>query len=119
MGERCSKDVLETGITVLANIANFRYNSQYLLKHSWCIFIYSGIYMASHGKPHHAHAREEIIKSTMKCCSFQKKDLEKHYDRMSQRFYCLNGVDDVNLEQVFLNSFPESLGNEAYRALEA
>ncbi|GJZ18952.1 putative zinc finger, CCHC-type containing protein [Tanacetum coccineum] len=55
----------------------------------------------------------------MKCCSFQKKDLEKHYDRMSQRFYCLNGVDDVNLKQVFLNSFPESLGNEAYRALEA
>ncbi|GJZ50585.1 putative zinc finger, CCHC-type containing protein [Tanacetum coccineum] len=38
---------------------------------------------------------------------------------MSQRFYYLNGVDDVNLKQVFLNSFPESLGNEAYRALEA
>ncbi|GJS47536.1 putative zinc finger, CCHC-type containing protein [Tanacetum coccineum] len=38
---------------------------------------------------------------------------------MSQRFYCLNGVDDVNPKQVFLNSFPESLGNEAYRALEA
>nr|GEZ34915.1 putative zinc finger, CCHC-type [Tanacetum cinerariifolium] len=38
---------------------------------------------------------------------------------MSQRFYCLNEVDDVNLKQVFLNSFPESLGNEAYRALEA
>ncbi|GKC78585.1 hypothetical protein Tco_1129359, partial [Tanacetum coccineum] len=35
------------------------------------------------------------------------------------RFYCLNGVDDVNLKQVFLNSFPESLGNEAYRDLEA
>ncbi|GJR48873.1 putative zinc finger, CCHC-type containing protein [Tanacetum coccineum] len=66
---------------------------------------------------HTAHAREEFLK--MKCCSFQKKDLEKHYDRMSQRFYCLNGVDDVNLKQVFLNSFPESLGNEAYRALEA
>ncbi|GJZ14293.1 putative zinc finger, CCHC-type containing protein [Tanacetum coccineum] len=28
-------------------------------------------------------------------------------------------IDDVNLKQVFLNSFPESLGNEAYRALEA
>ncbi|GKB47028.1 putative zinc finger, CCHC-type containing protein [Tanacetum coccineum] len=38
---------------------------------------------------------------------------------MSQRFYCLNRVDDVNLKQVFLNSFPESLGNEAYRALES
>nr|GEW45487.1 ribonuclease H-like domain-containing protein [Tanacetum cinerariifolium] len=66
---------------------------------------------------HIAHAREEFLK--MKGCSFQKKDLEKHYDRMSQRFYYLNGVDDVNLKQVFLNSFPKSLGNEAYRALEA
>ncbi|GKC29876.1 putative reverse transcriptase domain, viral movement protein, partial [Tanacetum coccineum] len=65
---------------------------------------------------HTSHAREEFLK--MKCCSFQKKDLEKHYDHMSQRFYYLNGVDDVNLKQVFLNSFPESLGNEAYRALE-
>ncbi|GKB43905.1 hypothetical protein Tco_0888847 [Tanacetum coccineum] len=77
------------------------------------------IYLELIGSPweHAAHAREEFLK--MKCCSFQKKDLEKHYDRMSQRFYCLNGVDDVNLKQVFLNSFPESLGNEAYRALEA
>ncbi|GKB08563.1 putative zinc finger, CCHC-type containing protein [Tanacetum coccineum] len=77
------------------------------------------IYSEFIGSPweHTAHAREEFLK--MKCCSFQKKDLEKHYDRMSQRFYCLNGVDDVNLKQVFLNSFPESLGNEAYRALEA
>nr|GEY80944.1 putative zinc finger, CCHC-type [Tanacetum cinerariifolium] len=64
-----------------------------------------------------AHAREEFLK--MKCCSFQKKDLEKHYDRMSQRFYCLNRVDDVNLKQVFLNSFIKYLGNEAYQALEA
>nr|GEX15924.1 hypothetical protein [Tanacetum cinerariifolium] len=64
-----------------------------------------------------AHAREEFLK--MKCCSFQKEDLEKHYDRMSQRFYYLNGVDDVNLKQVFLNSFLESRGNEAYQALEA
>ncbi|GJW66777.1 hypothetical protein Tco_0121201 [Tanacetum coccineum] len=77
------------------------------------------IYSEFIGSPweHTTHAREEFLK--MKCCSFQKKDLEKHYDRMSQRFYCLNGVDDVNLKQVFLNSFPESLGNEAYRALEA
>nr|GEX54347.1 putative zinc finger, CCHC-type [Tanacetum cinerariifolium] len=66
---------------------------------------------------HTAHAREEFLK--MKCCLFQKKDSEKHHDRMSQRFYCLNGVDDVNLKQVFLNSFPESLGNEAYQALQA
>ncbi|KAJ0781133.1 putative transcription factor interactor and regulator CCHC(Zn) family [Helianthus annuus] len=55
----------------------------------------------------------------MKCCSFRPKDLEKHYNRMFERFYCPQGIDDVNLKQVFLNSFPESLSNEAYRALEA
>ncbi|MFS7975840.1 hypothetical protein Hanom_Chr10g00885411 [Helianthus anomalus] len=55
----------------------------------------------------------------MKCCSFRPKHLEKHYNRMSERFYCLQGIDDVNLKQVFLNSFPKSLANEAYRALEA
>ncbi|MFS7976539.1 hypothetical protein Hanom_Chr10g00893651 [Helianthus anomalus] len=38
---------------------------------------------------------------------------------MSKRFYCLQGIDDVNLKQVFLNSFLESLSNEAYRDLEA
>nr|GEU53213.1 putative zinc finger, CCHC-type [Tanacetum cinerariifolium] len=77
------------------------------------------IYSEFIGSPweHTTHAKEEFLK--MKCCSFQKKDSEKHYDRISQRFYYLNGVDDVNLKQVFLNSFPESLGNEAYRALEA
>ncbi|GJZ18950.1 putative zinc finger, CCHC-type containing protein [Tanacetum coccineum] len=45
------------------------------------------IYSEFIGSPweHTTHAREEFLK--MKCCSFQKKDLEKHYDRMSQRFY--------------------------------
>nr|GEW78744.1 putative reverse transcriptase domain, viral movement protein [Tanacetum cinerariifolium] len=32
---------------------------------------------------------------------------------------CYHSLDDVNLKQVFLNSFLESLRNEAYRALEA
>nr|GFA88049.1 putative zinc finger, CCHC-type [Tanacetum cinerariifolium] len=41
------------------------------------------------------------------------------YAILMVRFYCLNEVDDVNLKQVFLNSFLESLGNEAYQALEA
>lgn len=42
------------------------------------------IYSEFIGSPfeHTIRAREEFLK--MKCCSFQKKDLEKHYDRMSQ-----------------------------------
>nr|GEZ91791.1 putative zinc finger, CCHC-type [Tanacetum cinerariifolium] len=41
------------------------------------------IYSEFIGSPweHTAHATEEFLK--MNCCSFQKKDLEKHYDRMS------------------------------------
>ncbi|GKA69217.1 putative zinc finger, CCHC-type containing protein, partial [Tanacetum coccineum] len=52
------------------------------------------IYSKFIGSPwqHTAHAREEFLKMKL---------------------------DDVNLKQVFLNSFLESLGNEAYRALEA
>jgi hypothetical protein len=60
--------------------------------------------------------REEYL--SMRCCSFKRKDLEKHYDRMSQRFYLLNGMDDVNLKQAFLNSLPEPLGNETTRLLQ-
>ncbi|KAF5791447.1 putative transcription factor interactor and regulator CCHC(Zn) family [Helianthus annuus] len=79
----------------------------------------NNIYYEFIGNPvdHTIRAREEFLK--MNCCSFRPKDLEKHYNRMSERFYCLQGIDDVNLKQVFLNSFPESLANEAYRALEA
>ncbi|KAK9733620.1 hypothetical protein RND81_04G079400 [Saponaria officinalis] len=32
-------------------------------------------------------AREEFL--IMKCCSFMRKDLERHYERMSKRFYAL------------------------------
>ncbi|XP_024014520.1 uncharacterized protein LOC112088468 [Eutrema salsugineum] len=55
-------------------------------------------------------AREEYM--SMRCCSFKRKDLEKHYERMSKRFYVLNGIDDVNLKQAYLNSLPEPLRNE-------
>ncbi|KAK9705313.1 hypothetical protein RND81_07G047500 [Saponaria officinalis] len=55
-------------------------------------------------------AREEFL--SMKCCSFMRKDLERHYERMSKRFDALGGMDDVNLKQTYLNSLPEPLGNE-------
>ena len=69
------------------------------------------------GRPdHHAElAHEEFLQ--MKCCSFLPKDLEKNYDRMSKRFYCINGIDDVNLKQVFLNFFPEPLGAETQKLM--
>ncbi|ESQ44532.1 hypothetical protein EUTSA_v10003477mg, partial [Eutrema salsugineum] len=60
-------------------------------------------------------AREEYM--SMRCCSFKRKDLEKHYERMSKRLYALNGIDDVNHKQAYLNQLPEPLGNETSRIL--
>ena len=45
-------------------------------------------------------AREEFL--LMKCSSFERKDLEKHFDRMSRRYYSFNGMDDVNAKHTFL-----------------
>ncbi|KAK9287735.1 hypothetical protein L1049_016175 [Liquidambar formosana] len=53
----------------------------------------------------------------MKCCSFNRKDLEKHFNQMSQCFYTINGMDDVNLKHLFLNSLPEPLGNETLKVM--
>lgn len=65
---------------------------------------------------HHKEiAREELLQ--IKCYSFLLKELEKHYDRMFKRFYDINGIDDVNLKQAFLNSFPKYVGAEAQKLL--
>ena len=60
-------------------------------------------------------AREEFL--LMKCCSFERKDLEKHFDKMSRRYYSFNGMDDVNAKHTFLNSPPEPLGDETLRMM--
>ena len=60
-------------------------------------------------------AREEFL--LMKCCSIERKDLEKHFDRMSRRYYSFNGMDDVNAKHTFLNSLPEPLGDETLRMM--
>ena len=57
-------------------------------------------------------AQEEFL--LMKCCSFEWKDLEKHFDRMSRRYYSFNGMDDVNAKHTFLNSLLEPLGGELF-----
>ncbi|GJS28659.1 putative zinc finger, CCHC-type containing protein [Tanacetum coccineum] len=50
------------------------------------------IYSEFIGSPweHTTYAREEFLK--MKCCSFQKKDLDKHYDRMYLQHMPFQGV---------------------------
>ncbi|KAM7473486.1 hypothetical protein LguiB_020729 [Lonicera macranthoides] len=61
-------------------------------------------------------AREEFVQ--MKCCSLKKKDLMKHYNRMSQRYFLIGGIDDDNIRQIFLNSFLETLVTEVNKLLK-
>ena len=42
----------------------------------------------------------------------RNKRFEKHFDKMSRRYYSFNGMDDVNSKHTFLNSLPEPLGDE-------
>ncbi|KAK8516554.1 hypothetical protein V6N12_038794 [Hibiscus sabdariffa] len=53
------------------------------------------------------HSREEFFKR--KCCSFERRDLEKHYNAMIKLFYPLGA--EQGLKQVILSSIPELLQN--------
>ena len=59
--------------------------------------------------------REEFF--AMKCCSFERRDLERHFDWMSRRFYTINGMDDVNIKWTFLNYLSKPLGDETLRMM--
>ncbi|XVF67354.1 hypothetical protein PTKIN_Ptkin10aG0114300 [Pterospermum kingtungense] len=54
--------------------------------------------------------REQFFK--LKCCSLHPKDLARHYQKFSELFYLLGGLDDVNMKQAFLNSVPDDLAQQ-------
>ena len=58
-----------------------------------------------------AQARREFMQ--MKCVSFKRKHLQEHFDKMSKKYYQIQGIDEVSLKYVFLQSFPEPLGQQA------
>ena len=53
----------------------------------------------------------------LKCCSLDRRDLEKHFKNVTQRFYQIGGYNDPNLKQAFLSSVPDLLGDKAFRLL--
>ena len=53
----------------------------------------------------------------MKCYSFERRDLERHFDRKSRRFYTINGVDDVNIKRNVLNFILEPLGDKTLQMM--
>nr|KYP69085.1 polyprotein [Cajanus cajan] len=54
----------------------------------------------------------------MRCCSLEKEDLDRNYQRMSQRFYQLNGMNDASLKNTYVSSLPEELQEEMWRILQ-
>ncbi|KAI5423648.1 hypothetical protein KIW84_030028 [Lathyrus oleraceus] len=59
--------------------------------------------------------RQEFFE--MKCCSLKTKDLDRHYHRMAQRYYVLNGYNDPSLKNTHVSSLPQELQPEIYRML--
>ncbi|KAI5409459.1 hypothetical protein KIW84_055047 [Lathyrus oleraceus] len=53
----------------------------------------------------------------MKCCSLKIKDLDKHYHRMAQRYYVLNGYNDPSLKNTYVSPLPQELQPEIHRML--
>ena len=53
----------------------------------------------------------------MKCCSSEKIDIERHYKRMTERFYTLDGLNDPSLKNTFITSLPETIQEEMWRIL--
>ncbi|WVY95147.1 hypothetical protein V8G54_034235 [Vigna mungo] len=51
----------------------------------------------------------------MKCCSLNMKDLDRHFKRMLQRFYLLNGANDVSLKNTYVAFLPVQLQSELNR----
>nr|XP_012568598.1 uncharacterized protein LOC101496717 [Cicer arietinum] len=61
--------------------------------------------------------RQEFFE--MRCCSLKDKDLERHYQRMTQRYYVLNGFNDHTLKNIYISSLPQELQPEIHRMIAA
>jgi len=58
-------------------------------------------------------ARYEYFK--MKCCSYLRSDLERHFKDMCRRYHILSGPDDPSLKHAFLASIPRDLAYKTFR----
>ncbi|QHO56831.1 polyprotein [Arachis hypogaea] len=53
----------------------------------------------------------------MKCCSLNRKNLERHYKRMAAKYYHLGRNNNPPLKQVFMASLPDELQPELQRMM--
>ncbi|KAI5400354.1 hypothetical protein KIW84_065296 [Lathyrus oleraceus] len=61
---------------------------------------------------------EKTDKNSLRWCySLKTKDLDRHYHRMAQRYYVLNGYNDPSLKNTYVSSLPQELQPEIHRML--
>ncbi|CAA7035319.1 unnamed protein product [Microthlaspi erraticum] len=60
------------------------------------------------------HLKEQLQEEffTAKCCSLRTKDLAKHFERQTRRYYTLDGLNNPSLKQVYLSSIDEYLSQQ-------
>uniref|UniRef100_A0A1J3EQA9 Reverse transcriptase n=1 Tax=Noccaea caerulescens TaxID=107243 RepID=A0A1J3EQA9_NOCCA len=61
------------------------------------------------GTPNHLKEQLQEVFFSAKCCSLKKRDLAKHFERQTKRYYTLNGLNNPSLKQVYLSSIDEYL----------
>ncbi|KAG5032675.1 hypothetical protein JHK82_016250 [Glycine max] len=61
--------------------------------------------------------RQEFFE--MRCCSLKIKDLDRRFQRMNQRFYLLDGLNDPSLKNTYVASLPEEIQPELNKMVAA
>ncbi|CAH8272264.1 unnamed protein product [Arabidopsis lyrata] len=61
-----------------------------------------------------SHLKEQLQEEfyTARCCSLKKRDLAKHFERQTRRYYALNGLNNPSLKQVYLSSIDDYLSQQ-------
>ena len=68
------------------------------------------------GKPEDTYELQRKEFFARKCCSYNRNDLNRHFQEMNQLFYILGA--DVQLKHVFLNSVPLDLAKTVKKAFQ-
>ncbi|CAH2079042.1 unnamed protein product [Thlaspi arvense] len=60
------------------------------------------------------HLKEQLQEEffSAKCCSLKKKDLAKHFERQTRRYYALIGLNNPSLKQVYFSSIDDYLSQQ-------
>lgn len=54
----------------------------------------------------------------MKCCSFQRPDLFKHYKEIYKRYHMLSGINGLSTKHAFISSLPKEISSQTFRLIK-